>query len=121
MKRRAFLSLTGAALSAPLLPVPAGAMAVPAPSAGHMALASHLARYNPQVTAAGIARVLNVPASTATQVMGEMTRQGVIRHAGVSGVKEVMRSVAERVLAVEDESGLEDAVDGDEEDGAEEE
>ncbi len=121
MKRRAFLSLTGAALSAPLLPIPAAAMSAPAPSAGHMALASHLARYNPQVTAAGIARVLKVPTSTATQIMGEMTRQGVIRQAGVSGVKEAVRSVAERVLAVEDEGGLEDAVEGDQEDGAEEE
>lgn len=115
MKRRDFLTITGAALSAPFLPAPT-ALARTAPAAGHMALASHLARYNPQVTAAGIARVLKVPASTATQIMGEMTRQGVIQQAGFSGVREAVRSVAERVLAVEDED-----FEVDEEGGAEEE
>jgi len=118
MKRRAFLTLTGAALSTPFLPN--AALARTAPSAGHMALASHLARYNPQVTAVSIARVLKVPASTATQIMGEMSRQGVIRQAGFSGVREAVRSVAERVLAVEDEA-LDEDVEVDEEDGAEEE
>jgi isopentenyl diphosphate isomerase/L-lactate dehydrogenase-like FMN-dependent dehydrogenase len=119
MKRRDFLTVTGAALSAPFLPAPT-ALARTAPSAGQMALASHLARYNPQVTAAGIARVLNVPSSTATQIIGEMTRQGVIRQAGFSGAREAMRSMAERVLAVEEdvlEEDFEVAVEG----GAEEE
>ena len=119
MKRRDFLTITGAALSAPFLPAPT-ALARTAPAAGHMALASHLARYNPQVTAAGIARVLKVPASTATQIMGEMTRQGVIQQAGFSGVREAVRSVAERVLALE-EDVLDEDFEVEEEDGAEEE
>lgn len=118
MKRRSFLTLTGAALSAPFMP--ATALARTAPSAGHMALASHLARYNPQVTAASIARVLKVPASMATEIMGELTRQGVIRQAGFGGVREAVRHVAERVLAVE-EDALNEDVEVDEEDGAEEE
>jgi uncharacterized membrane protein len=52
--------------------------------------------------------------------MGEMTRQGVIRQAGFSGVREAVRSMAERVLAVEDEA-LDEDVEVDEEDSAEEE
>lgn len=101
MKRRTFLTLTGAALGAPALPT--ASIAATAPSTGQMALASHLARYNPQISAAGVARVLKVPAVTAQQIMGDMARQGVIRQAGVNSLQEVLRSVADRLVQVEEE------------------
>ena len=67
-----------------------------------MALASHLARYNPQISAAGLMRVLKVPAGTAQQIMGQMTRQGIVAQASAGPVQDVVRHVADRVLKAED-------------------
>jgi len=107
MKRRAFLSLTGAAACAPFLSSTAVAtpLAASVPTSGHMALASHLARYNPQISAAGLMRVLKVPAGTAQQIMGQMTRQGIVTQASAGPVQDVVRHVADRVLKAEDALG----------------
>ncbi len=79
MKRRAFLSMFGAAAVAPALP----AMAAPAAQAGYSrymyGLAVFHARTRPHVSARGLAHVLKVSAPQAEAMIAEMASKGLVK------------------------------------------
>ncbi len=77
MKRRGFLSLLGAATTAPLLPtLPASASAGYSRTLFSRAVA--VTRMKPHVSARGIAALLRIPASQAERMLTEMTARGIV-------------------------------------------
>lgn len=86
MKRRSFLTMLGAAVAAPALPM----AAAPAPVAAvynryTYGLAVFHARTHAHVTAAGIAKRLKVTPAQAKAMISEMSSAGLVKPVGLTG------------------------------------
>lgn len=97
MKRRSFLSLLGAALTAPVIPASAGASGLSARAALH-------ARTYPCVSAVGLSRGLGVPMTQAQALLRDLSAKGLVgpvSHAGTGPIyaaSEVYRPAVEAAV-----------------------
>lgn len=79
MKRRRFLTLLGAATTAPVLPLPATSAAATAPySPAAMHAAILHAQSSGHVSVQGLAGILRVPGRTAEKVLSDMIDRGIL-------------------------------------------
>jgi len=93
MKRRRFLSLLGAAVAAPAIPVSAAATPTAAIYNRYTyGLAVFHARTHAHVTARGIAKRLSVTPAQAKAMLSEMASAGLVKPVGVTGTN--MRAVS---------------------------
>lgn len=74
MRRRGFLTLLGAALTAPALPAVAGSGA---PAGVRAAVAAHVRKY-PVITVLGISKRVGVPVDQAAELLEGLSRDGLV-------------------------------------------
>lgn len=85
MKRRRFLTLFGAALTTPALPLHASAAPAAAYSRYLYGLAVFHARTHAHVSVRGLALRLKVTPTQAQAMLGEMSAAGIVRPVGATG------------------------------------
>ncbi|MEO9864875.1 MAG: hypothetical protein ABJO29_03210 [Yoonia sp.] len=85
MKRRGFLTMFGAAIAAPALPMAAPAPAAAVYSRYMYGLAVFHARTRAHVSARGLALGLKVSTTQAEAMIAEMTANGLVKSVGFSG------------------------------------